>query len=194
MSSARGLSPHFLFDLAAVAACVLWVRQVESEHIAHQHHIMEENGGKLPEPPAYEYLNRRGTYLPVPPCYAELTLDDSVPSAGGPFPWGNNTLFFNPKVCSLPFLQVSSSDQFIGEQGYGGCFRVEYLTSSLVLRNKLPPAVMMNDFENVPWTKRIYYKQTTTEWKLGSRVPSKSRAQCPAVISGHININTTSTS
>ena len=24
---------------------------------------MEENGGKLPEPPAYEYLNRRGELL-----------------------------------------------------------------------------------------------------------------------------------
>ncbi|KAI0715314.1 mitochondrial cytochrome c oxidase subunit VIa [Earliella scabrosa] len=63
--------------LPAIAACTLWVRNVEAEHEAHQHHIKEENGGKLPEPPAYEYLNRR---------------------AAGPFPWGNNTLFFNPKV------------------------------------------------------------------------------------------------
>ncbi|KAH9846818.1 mitochondrial cytochrome c oxidase subunit VIa [Lenzites betulinus] len=63
--------------LPAIAVCTLWVRNVEAEHEAHQEHLLEANGGKLPEPPAYEYLNRR---------------------AGGPFPWGNNTLFFNPKV------------------------------------------------------------------------------------------------
>ncbi|RPD64857.1 mitochondrial cytochrome c oxidase subunit VIa [Lentinus tigrinus ALCF2SS1-7] len=63
--------------LPAIAACALWVRNVEAEHEAHKHHLMEENGGKLPETPKYEYLNRR---------------------ACGPFPWGNNTLFYNPKV------------------------------------------------------------------------------------------------
>ncbi|TBU63651.1 cytochrome c oxidase subunit VIa-domain-containing protein [Dichomitus squalens] len=63
--------------LPAIAAGALWVRQVEAEHEEHLHHRIEENGGKLPEPPAYEYLNRR---------------------TSGAFPWGNNTLFFNPKV------------------------------------------------------------------------------------------------
>ncbi|KAI0375293.1 mitochondrial cytochrome c oxidase subunit VIa [Pilatotrama ljubarskyi] len=63
--------------LPAIAVCTLWVRNVEAEHEEHQKHLIEENGGKLPEPPAYEYLNRR---------------------ASGPFPWGMNTLFFNPKV------------------------------------------------------------------------------------------------
>lgn len=63
-STPSPLSSRFI-DLAVVAAGALWVRQVESEHIAHQHHIIEENGGKLPEPPAYEYLNRRGACPPV---------------------------------------------------------------------------------------------------------------------------------
>ncbi|KAI0756718.1 mitochondrial cytochrome c oxidase subunit VIa [Daedaleopsis nitida] len=63
--------------IPAIAACTLWVRNVEAEHEAHQHHLKEENDGKLPEPPKYEYLNRR---------------------ASGPFPWGNNTLFFNHHV------------------------------------------------------------------------------------------------
>lgn len=95
------MSSLLLLDPAIVAACVLWVRQVESEHFAHQHHIMEENGGKLPEPPAYEYLNRRGACPLVHSQYAWLTLVGSAPLVGGPFPWGNNTLFFNPKVRSL---------------------------------------------------------------------------------------------
>ncbi|EIW64320.1 mitochondrial cytochrome c oxidase subunit VIa [Trametes versicolor FP-101664 SS1] len=67
----------FYVCIPAIAVCALWVRNVEAEHGAHQAHLLEENGGKLPEPPAYEYLNRRH---------------------GGPFPWGANTLFFNPKV------------------------------------------------------------------------------------------------
>ncbi|KAI0778469.1 cytochrome c oxidase, subunit VIa [Trametes elegans] len=67
----------FFVCLPAIAVCTLWVRNVEAEHGAHQKHLLEENGGKLPEPPAYEYLNRR---------------------EAGPFPWGKNTLFFNPKV------------------------------------------------------------------------------------------------
>ena len=50
-----------------VAACGAWVYNVEAEHEAHKHHIMEENGGKLPEPPAYEYLNRRSAFDPLLP-------------------------------------------------------------------------------------------------------------------------------
>ncbi|KAI0639694.1 mitochondrial cytochrome c oxidase subunit VIa [Trametes polyzona] len=67
----------FFVCLPAIAVCTLWVRNVEAEHEAHKEHLIHENGGKLPEPPAYEYLNRR---------------------ASGNFPWGPNTLFFNPKV------------------------------------------------------------------------------------------------
>ncbi|CAH7676468.1 cytochrome c oxidase, subunit VIa, partial [Phakopsora pachyrhizi] len=49
------------------------------EHEKHLEHIKEENGGELPERIHYDYLNRR------------------VKS----FPWGNHTLFYNPKV-NLP--------------------------------------------------------------------------------------------
>ncbi len=65
VSSAFRDIPRVGIDVLSVAACALWVRNVEAEHEAHQHHIMEENGGKLPEPPAYEYLNRRRKF----PCY-----------------------------------------------------------------------------------------------------------------------------
>lgn len=53
-----------------------WVYNVEQEHHAHEEHEKELHGGKLPEAPAYEYLNRRVK----------------------PFPWGNNSLFFNAEV------------------------------------------------------------------------------------------------
>ncbi|GJJ08769.1 hypothetical protein Clacol_002988 [Clathrus columnatus] len=54
--------------------CIAWVRNVEAEHASHIHHIKEENGGVLPEVPEYDYMNKREK----------------------PFPWGYNTLFFNP--------------------------------------------------------------------------------------------------
>ncbi|TCD63329.1 Cytochrome c oxidase subunit 6A, mitochondrial [Steccherinum ochraceum] len=62
--------------LPGIVVAALWVRNVENEHAEHQHHIMEENGGHLPEIPAYEYMNKRAK----------------------PFPWGKNSLFFNPHV------------------------------------------------------------------------------------------------
>ena len=55
---------------------ILWVRRVEGEHAEHEAHIKAEHGGELPPIPDYEYLNRRGK----------------------PFPWGMNSLFFNPHV------------------------------------------------------------------------------------------------
>ncbi|KAJ3574096.1 hypothetical protein NP233_g1991 [Leucocoprinus birnbaumii] len=60
--------------IPAIAVCCAWVYNVETEHAAHVEHIKHENGGELPETPAYDYLNRRGK----------------------PFPWGMNSLFFNP--------------------------------------------------------------------------------------------------
>ncbi|KZT51559.1 mitochondrial cytochrome c oxidase subunit VIa, partial [Calocera cornea HHB12733] len=57
-----------------------WVQSVEGEHEAHQKHLAEEAGGHLPEKPRYEYLNIRRK----------------------PFPWGNNSLFYNPHVSALP--------------------------------------------------------------------------------------------
>jgi cytochrome c oxidase subunit 6a len=62
----------------SVVVCGAWVYNLEAEHEAHNAHLREENGGKLPEPPAYDYLNRRVK----------------------PFPWGMNSLFFNPRVRS----------------------------------------------------------------------------------------------
>lgn len=53
----------------------IYMYQIESEHAHHHQHVLEENDG-LPERPDYEYVNikRRA------------------------FPWGQQTLFFNPKV------------------------------------------------------------------------------------------------
>ncbi|KAJ2927155.1 hypothetical protein H1R20_g9902, partial [Candolleomyces eurysporus] len=59
--------------LPGIAVCVAWVYNAEVAHAEHIEHIKHENGGELPETPAYDYLNRRGK----------------------PFPWGNNSLFFN---------------------------------------------------------------------------------------------------
>ncbi|KAF8508129.1 cytochrome c oxidase, subunit VIa [Gautieria morchelliformis] len=64
----------FFVCIPATIVCVAWVRNVEAEHAEHIEHIKAENGGELPETPAYDYLNKRGK----------------------PFPWGMNTLFFNP--------------------------------------------------------------------------------------------------
>ncbi|KAF8585579.1 mitochondrial cytochrome c oxidase subunit VIa, partial [Ramaria rubella] len=60
----------------ATLVCVAWVRNVEAEHTNHLEHIKEENGGELPETPQYDYLHKRAK----------------------PFPWGMNSLFYNPHV------------------------------------------------------------------------------------------------
>jgi len=67
----RKISFYVAFP-ATFVTCA-WVYNVESEHASHEKHLIEENNGKLPQPPPYEYLNRRVK----------------------PFPWGSNTLFFN---------------------------------------------------------------------------------------------------
>lgn len=67
--------------------CIAWVRKVETEHAEHIEHIKEENGGELPEVPVYDYLHKREK----------------------PFPWGFNTLFFNPHVSThSPFSSFCS--------------------------------------------------------------------------------------
>ncbi|KAJ7630833.1 X15341 cytochrome C oxidase subunit [Roridomyces roridus] len=53
-----------------------YVYNVEIEHKAHNAHLMAENDGKLPQPPRFEYLNIRRK----------------------PFPWGMNSLIFNPEM------------------------------------------------------------------------------------------------
>jgi len=60
--------------IPAIAVCIAWVRNAEAEHHAHQEHLAAENDGHLPHPPAYPYLNFRAK----------------------PFPWGMNSLFWNP--------------------------------------------------------------------------------------------------
>ncbi|KAJ3816045.1 cytochrome c oxidase, subunit VIa [Lentinula lateritia] len=62
--------------IPAIAVCAAWVYNIEMEHKAHLEHEMAENDGHLPAPPAYEYLNVRRK----------------------PFPWGPNSLFYNPEV------------------------------------------------------------------------------------------------
>ncbi|TFY80666.1 hypothetical protein EWM64_g3341 [Hericium alpestre] len=62
--------------LPGIVATAFWVRNVEAEHSEHVEHVKKEHGGELPPPPDYEYLNRRSK----------------------PFPWGPNSLFFNPHV------------------------------------------------------------------------------------------------
>jgi hypothetical protein len=57
----------------------IWTYKVEKEHAEHIEHEKHENGGQLPETPAYDHMNRRVK----------------------PFPWGNNSLFFNPEVRPL---------------------------------------------------------------------------------------------
>ncbi|KAI0274754.1 X15341 cytochrome C oxidase subunit [Gloeopeniophorella convolvens] len=66
----------FFVCLPGTVAVIAWVRNVEAEHAEHQEHLKHENGGKLPEAPSYDYLNRRVK----------------------PYPWGPNSLFFNPDV------------------------------------------------------------------------------------------------
>jgi len=62
-----------------VTVCIAWVYNAEAEHAAHVAHIKEEHGGELPETPGYDYMNRRSK----------------------PFPWGVNSLFFNPHVSNF---------------------------------------------------------------------------------------------
>ena len=70
---------------AAILA-TLWVRRVEAEHAEHAEHIKAEHGGEMRAIPDYEYLNKRGK----------------------PFPWGRNSLFFNPHVCLHLFILIES--------------------------------------------------------------------------------------
>ncbi|KAK7694926.1 hypothetical protein QCA50_002114 [Cerrena zonata] len=66
----------FYVCLPAIAACALWTRNLEKEHEAHIEHLIHENDGKYPQPPRYDFLYRRAR----------------------PFPWGNNSLFFNAQL------------------------------------------------------------------------------------------------
>ncbi|KAG8914167.1 Cytochrome c oxidase subunit 6A, mitochondrial [Tulasnella sp. 408] len=59
---------------AALVVAAVYTKRVEDEHHAHMEHLKHERGDEpLPE---YSYMNKRQK----------------------PFPWGMNTLFFNPEV------------------------------------------------------------------------------------------------
>ncbi|WFD27644.1 Cytochrome c oxidase subunit 6A [Malassezia nana] len=64
------------FEHAATAVFGAYMYNVEMRHAAHQEHLLQENNGELPERPNYEYLNIKNKK----------------------FPWGQQSLFFNPKV------------------------------------------------------------------------------------------------
>ncbi|EJD04207.1 mitochondrial cytochrome c oxidase subunit VIa [Fomitiporia mediterranea MF3/22] len=64
----------FFVAVPATILGTLWVQRVESEHAEHEEHIKAEHGGELPPVPEYDYLNKRAK----------------------PFPWGMNSLFYNP--------------------------------------------------------------------------------------------------
>jgi len=64
------------FHPISVAVCCAWVYNAEAEHAEHIEHLKHENGGELPETPGFDFLNRRTK----------------------PYPWGMNSLFYNPHV------------------------------------------------------------------------------------------------
>ncbi|WOO83698.1 Cytochrome c oxidase subunit 6A, mitochondrial [Vanrija pseudolonga] len=66
----------FFACIPAIIGGSFWAYKLEADHHHHLEHLKEENGGELPHPPAYEYLNIRIK----------------------PFPWGMQSLFFNPDV------------------------------------------------------------------------------------------------
>ena len=50
---------HITHCLSVVLVSGIWVWQFEQDHLEHKAHLKAENDGKLPQPPAYEYLNIR---------------------------------------------------------------------------------------------------------------------------------------
>uniref|UniRef100_A0A0K3CBB0 FGENESH: predicted gene_3.229 protein n=1 Tax=Rhodotorula toruloides TaxID=5286 RepID=A0A0K3CBB0_RHOTO len=71
-----GAAKGYYVAFPAVIVAALNAKSLASEHEAHLEHIKEENGGELPERIVYPYFNKREK----------------------DFPWGDNTLFYNPKV------------------------------------------------------------------------------------------------
>ena len=96
------------------------MRNVEAEHEAHQHHLKEENGGKLPEPPAFEYLNRRGELSSETNLVGHLLIDSQ---SFWSFPLGHEHSVLQRRGAlsrSVPpdvFCQLSP---VLGQQGHVG--------------------------------------------------------------------------
>lgn len=70
----RKVSLYVLIPAGIVLGAYMY--KVESKHLAHAKHVYEENDHSLPERPDYEYLNIKAKR----------------------FPWGQQSLFFNPLV------------------------------------------------------------------------------------------------
>lgn len=70
----RALSSSVLKYKNTVIGTAVWVKRVEDAHHAHMEHEKHEHGEQ--ETPEYTWLNKRTK----------------------PFPWGNESLFFNPEV------------------------------------------------------------------------------------------------
>ncbi|BEI87085.1 hypothetical protein CcaverHIS002_0704310 [Cutaneotrichosporon cavernicola] len=66
----------FFVCIPVVIAGTAWTWKLEKEHFDHIEHLKAENGGEMPVRPHYDYLNMRTK----------------------PFPWGMQSLFFNPEV------------------------------------------------------------------------------------------------
>jgi hypothetical protein len=81
------------------------------EHVAHLDHLRHDNDGHLPQPPQYEYLNRRSK----------------------PFPWGPNSLFFNPEVRCPSIVLISACYNFTGAKGHGRCLSILAILNLLVV-------------------------------------------------------------
>lgn len=54
----------------------MYTFKIEAAHAKHHEHVLEENDGELPARSDYEYLNIKNKK----------------------YPWGQQTLFYNPKV------------------------------------------------------------------------------------------------
>lgn len=65
----------FFLAVPAVTSALFYLGGKEAEHMKHHEHELEENDGELPPRPKYEHLNWK--------------VHD--------FPWGPQSLFFNPK-------------------------------------------------------------------------------------------------
>src|ERR1700733_4254012 len=102
-----------------VIGCGVYVKRVEDEHQAHAEHEKHEHGDE--EKPNYLWLNKRAK----------------------PFPWGYNTLFYNPEVRHSTYkkqfvLLTRHSPHVAGEQGYDSKGRVDVqLPAPFLLYRKL---------------------------------------------------------
>jgi hypothetical protein len=136
----------FTNEFHAVITGGIWVYKVEKEHNEHLDHLRAENGGTLTQPPNYEYLNRRVK----------------------PFPWGMNSLFFNPEVhalfTTLECRLIESLDA--GEQRFGDP-GVDFFASNIHnchrTSREMSPIGMIVEVHRLPCT---CYSQRSIPWAV----------------------------